>query len=309
VTIRLENAALRLDCLPALGGRIVALIDRVTGRNWLTTGHPSTDPGAWAGQDAIFGGDQAFGWDECLPTIARCPDPLDPSGPPLRDHGDAWGRSAEVERRGDDALVSRSSVGGRWELTRTIRLADRTVAVDYDLRSLGPAVPFLWSMHPLLALEPGSRVELSGLDRIGLRSSTEIEFATDEAGTVGWPIATATDGTKIDLALVHDAGAGFAVKLATNVAPAGAIGVRTPDGAAIHVDWKRAVAPAVGIWLDHGGWPEGAALRQVAIEPATSGDEDLVSAVMAGRARLVPVGGNIRWWARLEVAPPPGADG
>ena len=105
--IRLENAALRLDCLPAIGARIVALVDRTTGRDWLTTGRPPVDPTIWAGDDAVFGGDQAFGWDECLPTIARCPDPLDPTGPALRDHGDAWGRPTAVERRGDDTLVAR----------------------------------------------------------------------------------------------------------------------------------------------------------------------------------------------------------
>ena len=37
---------------------------------------------AWSAGDVVFGGRESFGWDECLPTVAPCPDPLDPSAAP-----------------------------------------------------------------------------------------------------------------------------------------------------------------------------------------------------------------------------------
>ena len=56
-------------------------------------------------EEAAFTGERAFGWDECLPTVAPCADPLDPGGPSLRDHGDGWGRSSEVSRLAATAAV------------------------------------------------------------------------------------------------------------------------------------------------------------------------------------------------------------
>jgi hypothetical protein len=62
--------------------------DRSATREWLVAGDPPADPGAWAGQESGFDGDVAFGWDEGLPTVGRCGDPLDPAAARLRDHGD-----------------------------------------------------------------------------------------------------------------------------------------------------------------------------------------------------------------------------
>lgn len=61
---------------------------------------PDGSAAGWTGRDARFTGAVAFGWDECLPTVAPCPDPADPAGSPLRDHGDLWGRPATVAGEG-----------------------------------------------------------------------------------------------------------------------------------------------------------------------------------------------------------------
>ena len=95
----LKNDAVRLACEPELGARITSLVDRRNGREWLVPGTLPGTAAAWAAEGAVFGGDEAFGWDECLPTVARCPDPVDATAPALRDHGDAVGPAGR--RRGD----------------------------------------------------------------------------------------------------------------------------------------------------------------------------------------------------------------
>ena len=305
--VELQNEEIRLVCDPELGARIVSLVDRATGREWLTQRAAPAGNVAepdWAGVEAIFGGEQAFGWDECLPTIARCPDPLDPNGPWLRDHGELWGRRAHVELEESGRLVASWQADGRWAFRRWIRLDGRTIAIAYVLESLGPAIPVLWSMHPLLAVEPGGRIDLPATDRVSLRHAAGIALQTDADGTTGWPEAITSKGGTVDLSIVPERSAGIALKLALAEAPAGPVVVRQPDGASIDLEWDRALAPAVGLWLDHGGWPEEHGLSQVAVEPATSPDEDLVAAVAAGRAADVPAGGEIGWWARLTVARP-----
>jgi len=306
----LANDDLRLVCEPALGARLVSLVDRASGREWLAQRVPLPQPArstpAWDAPDATFGAEQAFGWDECLPTIARCEDPLDRSGPLLRDHGDLWGRPARVES-GPRGLATVWRVAERFELHRLIRLDGREVAVTYALRSLGPAVPFLWSMHPLLAVDPGGRVELPAAQRVRLSHAAGIALAAGADGMLQWPLATTADDTAFDLSLVRDETAGIALKLALAPAPNRVV-VRQPDGAAIAIEWDRALAPAAGLWLDYGGWPDGNRLCQLGIEPATSVDEDLATALDAGRAPHVPAGGEVSWWVRLSVLQSHGMD-
>ena len=75
-TLELGNDRLGLTVCPALGGRVLSLVDRWTGREWLVQGEPPDmgqdgSAAAWTRRDALFSGAVAFGWDECLPTVAR----------------------------------------------------------------------------------------------------------------------------------------------------------------------------------------------------------------------------------------------
>ena len=132
-TIVLDNNRVRVIVVPALGARVISLTDRFSSREWLVAGDPPADPAAWAGREAVFDGDVAFGWDECLPTIVRCPDPLDPSAPPLRDHGDQWGRPTQVTAEGE-VLVARWA-SGTWpyRFTRRLRLDGPRIVAEYEL--------------------------------------------------------------------------------------------------------------------------------------------------------------------------------
>ena len=155
----LENDAVRLACEPEVGARITSLVDRRTGREWLVPGTLPGTAAAWAAEGAVFGGAEAFGWDECLPTVAPCPDPADAMAPALRDHGEQWGRPADVEAT-DDRLVA-TWTRSRWPLRfrRAITLEGAAVACEYELEAGGDrALPILWSMHALLSLEPGSAI-------------------------------------------------------------------------------------------------------------------------------------------------------
>ena len=141
--IVLENDVVRLACEPDVGARITSLADRRSGREWLVQG---TLPGAaaWAAEESVFGGAEAFGWDECLPTVAPCPDPTDATAPALRDHGEQWGRPADVEAT-DDRLVA-TWTRSRWPLRfgRAITLEGAAVACEYELWTGGAqALPIL----------------------------------------------------------------------------------------------------------------------------------------------------------------------
>lgn len=276
----LQNARLRLLLAPAFGARVISLVDLRSGREWLTQGRLPTneeEARAWAAQDAVFEGREAFGWDECLPTVAPCHDPADPAGPRLRDHGDLWGRPADVESRGGEVIARWSHMRG-LQLTRRLRLTPGRVVAGYELRSEANApLPYLWSMHPLLKVEPGGTV---GLDRV-------VTWLPDVQERADWPVETRAAGTASKRHVRPDC-------------PALAV-ARQPTGETLSLRWDHDAAPVLGLWLDFGGWPPppGRGVHQVALEPCTSEFDDLATATASGAAPLLAPGETRAWEVEL----------
>lgn len=314
-TVTLENADLRLVVVPDLGGRVISLRDRRSEREWLVQGAPPTasELVAWRRETAVFGIREAYGWDECLPTVAPAHGPVEPDGPPLRDHGAQWARHAatRVVPGTDGREVATRWNDTRWplHLERRIRLEDRIVHVAYALVNASAAdLPVLWSMHALLDLEAGSRIELPRGASVAL--SQAIGSGLEGAPLrrpVPWPVVVGRDG--LDLSVVRAGDAGIAAKLYADPAPPGQVGATTPDGASILFDWARERVPAVGLWIDSGGWPAGAGATQVAIEPTTSGHDDLDAATAAGRAMVLRSGERVCWDVTIEVRGAPAQPG
>ena len=301
--VRLSDDAISVVVLPDLGGRVVSLRDERSGREWLMQGTlPGPDEArAWSQEDAVFSGRVSFGWDECLPTVAPCADPLDPGAPRLRDHGDLWGRPAEVVTEARAIITTWTVARWGYRCSRRLSLeAAGTLRADYELTSLmDQPAPFLWSMHPTVFLEPGGRIELPGVDQVRLTWVTGSPLSAAEA--VGWPMATAPDGSAIDLGRVRAAD-GSAAKLYASPAAMGRF--RAADGDVLELAWIGARSPALGVWLDHGGWPDGGPpVEQLALEPTSSPDDDLADALAHDRAWSVPAAGVLRWSVRLTSTP------
>jgi galactose mutarotase-like enzyme len=301
--VSLASDAVSIQIVPALGGRVVSLIDRRTGREWLMQAQPGATNGAadWASEDMEFGGLQSFGWDECLPTVAVCADPVRPEGDPLRDHGEQWGRRSDAAADGLAIVSTWPSSRWPYRMTRRLSIAeDDAVLAEYAVESeADEPLPMLWSMHPTLPVEPGSRIELPGVDTARLTWAGGIELG--QTDTTPWPIAQTADGESIDLSQTRS-GAGWAAKL--YVSASDPVTLIRPDGARLEWDWDRSFAPTVGIWLSSGGWPpSGPAVEQIAIEPTTSPDDDLAGALDGNRAQMLEPGGRLDWWVRLTLTP------
>jgi hypothetical protein len=80
--------------------------------------------------------------------------------------------------------------------------------------------------------------------------------------------------------------------------------VTGPTGG-IRFDWSGAGIPAFGLWLDYGGWPPGAPVHQVALEPTTAPADDLTQAEAMGHARQLAPGETHRWSVRITLTLPP----
>lgn len=146
---------------PRAGGRIQHLVDRASGRELLYQRRTGR-------RDGSFLDTSTGGWDELFPNDS-------PIGP-YPDHGVMWKTPFTV-----------TAIEPRTEVRATATLCEPDVRVNRRYRLLEPPRrglrletelianegelgPWLWSSHPMLAVAPGWRIELTGG---GLRSDSE----------------------------------------------------------------------------------------------------------------------------------------
>ena len=279
VTISSERMSLSVDM--AYGARVTDLTDRATGRQWLLTG-----PRAMDTSDAVvYRGAASRGWDECFPTILPCEAPE--WGGRLRDHGMLWGRPWTLVEAGPQLLTA-SFVGDGIRFDRHLVLSGAQLTANYTITSTrAAAIPYMWRQHCVLRVTQTDRIALSGQGRM----------VADRLG-FDWPNYSARDLTR-----VGPENEGFVLKSYALTPSANTALVSGPQGG-LRFDWDGAEVPALGLWLDYGGWPEESPLHQLAIEPTTETADDLAGALALGQARWLEPGDTYTWSVRLTLLDP-----
>ena len=156
----LSNGALRVEVLPALGGKIGSITLAGSGGELL---QGPLKP--YAPRTATMPFDEAdgSGWDECLPSIGPCTVSYgEAKTATIEDHGDFWRLPFTVDEATDTTLqmhAEGTSLPLRFE--RSLRLEGSTLHLDYLVTNSGDArVPYGWSVHPLFAVYPFDRMNL-----------------------------------------------------------------------------------------------------------------------------------------------------
>lgn len=248
------------------GGKVTSLRCLRHGREWL---HGPTAAPASADR---FDAARSCGWDELFPTVLATGE--------LRDHGDLWGRP--WAERG--ATLSYEDPGGRYQFERSLELDGGTITAAYTLRNVGAeALPWMWAMHPILAVEPGDRLELPGVREV-----------IAEGRVVGWPVAT-LGGRRVRLDRIAPADGKTVLKLYARARTA----VVTGERCRLTVSSEL---PYLGLYVNLGGWPApGSGLHQLGLEPTTAPVDDLATAVTRGLVRVAGPGEETRWTATVRV--------
>lgn len=284
VTI-IENENLRLGITPGYGARVVSLVDKASGREWMTKGSESPN----TGEDAIYRSPEAVAWDECFPTVS----PWDASTTPwhrrLRDHGDLWGRPWRVDARSVSALTL-TYADPQFSFTRELRLEHSSVIADYAAINLGSEpLPYLWALHALLAVEPGDRIELPRVDEVR-GPYLSLRGKTLPARALPWSGANGALPFPLDEVQPRDTD--FAGKFYASGVAGGSARIGRP-GQWLTIAWDGSIAD-IGIWLTYGGWPQKGGHQEIAIEPTSSAADHLGQAIELGTKPLAP--GERRTW-------------
>jgi galactose mutarotase-like enzyme len=285
----LQNAALRVTVLPALGGHVAELVDRAAGRDVLWH-NPRTGPRP-APYGAHFDDWWSGGWDEIFPSGDRgtLHDELLPY------MGELWcvPWAAEASKTGDEASITATAFGtvaaARFERRLSLRADEPILRAHYRIDNLDVRpLPFTWGIHPAFAITPAHRIDHPGREMlVGVSSDPSMGVAGSRYRWPELPDASLPSGIRDMRRIRRREDAVFGGHWATDL-PEGWLALTdTSSGRGVAIVFDRTVFPHAWLWQVYGGWR---GHHHLALEPWTSHPMQLEAAQAAGRARILQPG-------------------
>ena len=296
--VTMDNRTVRVRFLPELGAKMTSLVRIASGHEFLLQPQRPLRRPKYGDPFEAF---DTSGFDECLPTVSAC---RDPSGQLLPDHGELWSVPWHARVSGERLHLSASGRVLPYHLTKAIRLESQDVVIDYELvNDSASDMKFLWSAHPLLAVDPGSRIVLPAeVKEVLINYSLH-----DRLGKFGnrcrWPVAGTHRGSE-RLDILAPPTAGLADKVFTARLTDGSCSFAKPSsGESISFRFDPMKVPYIGLWTCQGGWPDPAhgGHYTVALEPCSGRPDSLCEAITRGENDLLRPRATKNWTLRLRV--------
>jgi galactose mutarotase-like enzyme len=248
-----------------------------------------------------FGAYDTSGFDECMPTVSACTDPN--RGVSLPDHGELWSVPWQAEVHEDALQLSATGRVLPYRFTRRTKLDGSGVVLDYEITNESETeMKFLWSAHPLLSVEPGSRITLPAEVAELLVQYSLGNRLGSFGSTCQWPRANA-GSVKQRLDVLLPPTARFADKLFTPRLRDGYCSLFKPAAnETITFRFDVEPVPYIGLWCCQGGWPDPAhGHYTIALEPCSGRPDSLREAIAGGENDVLPAGSSKRWSLRIEL--------
>jgi len=299
----LENNLLRVLVLPSLGGKI-ASIQLLPGREELL--QQPLQPYALRTPFMSFDAGDASGWDECLPSIAACEMQTASGTSSIPDHGDFWQIAWQVISQSEgEVTLSADGFSLPLRFHKTVRLEGNRLSVAYSVRNLGnEPLEYVWSAHPLFAVEQGDRIVLPPSVKEVVVEGTARNRLGEKGTRHPWPKTTLANEGLCDLTLVGNAADEIGDKLFAAAPSEGWCAIeRKGLKSRIELHFDPNQTPHLGLWICYGGWPENQEKRQycVALEPCTAEGDSLATAASKGNACRLAPGTENHWSLVFQV--------
>jgi hypothetical protein len=278
----LENDFVQLRVLPDCGGKLLSLVEKRQGYDWLWKNPQLAVREPRYGESFVEQLDSG-GWDEICPSVDPC---VLPTGVSIPDHGDAVHLPWEVLSRSINELSMR--VQGRslpFCLKRSLCLCGRELRCEYTLCNVGQqAFPWLWCAHPLLAFGPEVDLEVACEFDVGYAMGAAEPFFGKR---VTWPDLPPRDTA-------------WAAKLFSEREAVGEVTARNLSGATLRFAWQPSEIPYLGLWVNNGAWSGAgtAPYYNLGVEPGMLPLDDLSK---AADAPILEAGVEFSWGLSVVV--------
>jgi hypothetical protein len=309
--LAVATGPLALAIIPALGGKISSLRDTRSGREWLWR-HPRMAYQRVPHGSSYVAEADTGGWDECFPSVSACAYPSEPwADAPIQDHGELWSQDAvvQVEGAGSDQLTITTTWQGivlpySFERVISLRAGSAALRCDYTVRNQSDApLPFVWCIHPLIAIEPGMELRFPPEARFNVGGSFPPGLV-GQTGGLTFPPTAQIAGQPIDLAHLPGPDAAMALKLWSEPLAEGYTSLHAANGA-LHMRWDTATLPQVAVWMNLGAFAfdRGTPYYNMGLEPCIGAQDSLADAVQIHKLfATVPPAGAYRWWLEIELS-------
>ncbi|WP_069130281.1 aldose epimerase family protein [Rhodohalobacter halophilus] len=300
----LVNSRLIVTVLPEMGGKISGIVRRKSGTQFLH----QTDENYQNVELPAYGQDfqlpYAAGFDDCFPTVAPCLISLNGETIELPDHGELWNSRWEVEQAGAGMKLTTYGKKLNYRFSKWVQLDGDSLIIRYRAENLGNfAIPFIWSSHPLLNVNPGDELVLPlELNEILVDGMSE-EGIGKFGDRLSWH-ELKTKKLPFDLSVVQPKETEFAGKFFSEKLHTGRTGIyRKQTDESLIFDFDTNVIPNLGIWLCYGGWPEDSDEKDltVALEPCIGRPDSLNKAMEWGEHLEIQPSQMREWSLKISV--------
>jgi len=307
VHIAVENDRIEAVFLPQLGSKMISLINKKTGTEFLLENRVEDKTYKQAFHGADYSKYDASGFDECFPTIEASELTIDKEEGKQKikfpDHGELWSKPWNYEIYPDHVLFTTYGINADYGITKSVALNVNRLIIDYNLvNNSGLYLSYIWSAHPLLAVEEGDRIIMpEGVDRLFINWASDSKIGTF-GQYVSWPELNGGSSGK-DFFKIRSKNTGIAMKVFTDILHSGTAGLyRTEKNESMLISFDIRKLPYLGVWLCYGGWPVGSEKKHytIALEPATGRPDSLSESVKRNECSVIGSGEQKNW--KLEVS-------
>lgn len=306
-SVHVHTGVIELTLVPELGGKISSLRDARTAREWLWR-HPRFVYKRVPHGTSYVAEADTGGWDECFPSVAPCSYPSEPwQGVAIQDHGELWSQASEFEIEEHTETVTLRT---RWQgvalpytFTRTITLAANSSVIRTNYQAVNNAdqpVNFVWSIHPLFAIEPGMELHLPLSARFHVGVSIPQNLVSPEQD-LQYPFSA----SGLNFPRLPERSAGRAIKIWSDPLPAGegwaAVCARNGE---LRMRWDVTLLPQAAAWMNFGAWAAdgGTPYYNLGLEPCIGAQDSLADAVSQYHLyATLPPHGTKTWWLEIEL--------
>lgn len=290
--IRVENERLTVDIVPALGGKILNLIDKRNDRNVLWR-NPRVVPQRaplHSNPDDYFSG----GWDDAFPTGDAS---IDRQGNHLPTLGEVRTLALSSRIEEDGPHEARIVLDGytpittaRWTRVITLREDEPILGLRTRIENVGDqSFDFNWGSHCALAVDHHFRIDVPA--RRGRIPDAGGEILGKEGQSYEYPVLRADPPVIHDVRQVLSPTAhAYALHILEGLTGGWIAATDTVGKHGFGIVFDPEVQQAVWQWMVYGGFR---GWYHVILEPWISGHPSLVEAVNAGQARSLKVGQSL----------------
>ena len=292
----LENDRVRMTVLPTHGARIVEFVSKAADRDLLYH-HPRLDV-----RPPVFGANPDDWWTGGIDEVVPTGHPAMVGGEQLPFLGEVWSQawSSRIAADGPDAVAVELGCAGiitpfRIERRMELRAGESFVRSSHRLSNVGyEPMPFMWGIHPGLAVRPGALVQVPG--RTGTFHEGHADLGVAPGTRFPWPNLPAAGGP-IDLSVARAPDPPSWELVFVDELSDGWLAVTDPASrSGFAMSFDPDVFPVAWLWGVYGGWR---GVYAIALEAWTAHPARLDEVIAVGRARTLAPGEAIETEVRF----------